>query len=137
MDDLVEMIEGALRAQGRSARHVSLQATGSEDFIRGLRRGHIRSVTKFRALCEELNLEFYVGPKRELGAVDERRLEDAIQTSDQLLAEGEFAVGTADRAALIAAVYAIIGEERSPATPARLRRVVAALAGRQGVERSP
>ena len=132
MDELVERINAALRARGWSAQQASIEAVGHSEYVRGLRRGRGREIGKLRSLCDVLGLEFYVGPPRELGAVDERRLEAAIDTAEQLLAEGGFVLSSGDKAGVIGAVYAILGEERSPATAARLRRLVAGLAGRIG-----
>lgn len=132
MEDLLETIDAALRARGCSARHASLEAVGNEEYLRGLRRGRMRAIEKFRSLCQVLGLEFYVGPARAVGLVDERRLEEAIQTADQLLEEGGFILASADKARVVGAVYEILGEERSPVMAARLKRLVGGLAGRLG-----
>ena len=63
-EDLLEIINRALDAQGLSARRASILATGTPELIRNMRRGRIPSVERFRALCDVLNLEFYVGPIR-------------------------------------------------------------------------
>lgn len=65
MDDLLETIERALKAQGVSARQVSLEAAGTPGVVRMMRQGHAPSVERVRALCRVLGLEFYVGPPRE------------------------------------------------------------------------
>ena len=137
MDELVETINAALRAKGWSAQQASNEAVGHPEYVRGLRRGRGREIGKLRRLCDVLGLEFYVGPPRELGSVDERRLEEAIDTAEQLLAAGNFVLSGGDKAGVIGAVYAILGEERSPATAARLKRLVAGLAGRLGSRRKP
>ena len=127
-DDLLQTIEEALRRSGWSARRMSLDAVGSEEYIRSLRRGRVHQVEKFRTLCERLGLEFYVGPPRGVGQVDERRLEEALVASRQLLEEARVELGDPALARVVAAVYDLLGEERSPATTARLRRLVAGLA---------
>ena len=133
MEDLIEEVNRALRARGWSARHASRQIGGSPEFIRNLRRGYVSSLEKFRTLCEVLELEFYVGPRREVGAVDERRLEAAIATVEHTLAETHFVLDPEDKAGVVGAVYSFIGEARSPATTARVKRLIGAMtAGRRG-----
>ena len=63
MDDLLREIERAARARGWSARRASMEAVGTPELIRDMRRGRVPSVERIRALCEVLNLEFYVGPR--------------------------------------------------------------------------
>ena len=128
MEDLIAEVNRALRARGWSAQYASRQIGGSPEFIRNLRRGHVGSVAKFRALCEVLGLEFYVGPARQVGAVDERRLAHAVAAVEQALAETEFDLPPEDKAAAIAAAYGFIGPERSPAHTARVKRLIAAMA---------
>ena len=62
MEDLLAAVNAALRARGWSARQASLEAVGSDQFIRNLRRGRVPPVDKLRALCDVLGLEFYIGP---------------------------------------------------------------------------
>ena len=61
---LLKIIDQALNEQGISARQASILATGGPELIRGIRRGSIPSVERIRALCEVLELEFYIGPAR-------------------------------------------------------------------------
>ena len=61
--DLLKIIDRALDEQGISARQASILATGAPELIRNMRRGRVPSVERFCALCDVLNLEFYVGPK--------------------------------------------------------------------------
>ena len=129
MDDLIAEVNRALRARGWSAQHASRQLGGSPEFIRNLRRGYVTSLAKFRTLCEILELEFYVGPKREPGAVDERRLEQAIATLERVLLDSDFVLDPEDKASVVAAVYTFIGERPSPATTARVKRILAAMTG--------
>jgi hypothetical protein len=65
MESLLEVIERALKAQGKSARQASLEATGAPELVRMMRRGHAPSVERVQALCNTLGLEFYVGPPRD------------------------------------------------------------------------
>ena len=131
MDDLIDEINRALLARGWSAQYASRQLGGSPEFIRNLRRGNVGSIEKFRTLCEVLDLEFYVGPRRKTGLVDERRLEQAIATLERVLVESDFVLDPEDKASVVAAVYGFIGEEqeRSPATTARVMRLIAAMTG--------
>ena len=64
MDDLLIVVENALKGQGKSARRASLDATGSSELVRMMRRGHVPSVERMRALANALGLEFYIGPPR-------------------------------------------------------------------------
>ena len=128
MEDLIEEVNRALRARGWSAQHASRQSGGSPEFIRNLRRGYVSSLEKFRTLCEVLELEFYVGPRREVGAVDERRLEAAIATVERALAESRFVLDPEDKASVVGAVYSF-GEAHSPAMTARVKRLIGAMTG--------
>ena len=131
MDDLIDEINRALRARGWSAQYASRQIGGSPEFIRNLRRGNVGSIEKFRTLCEVLNLEFYVGPRRKTGLVDERRLEQAIATLERVLLESGFVLDPEDKASVVAAIYGFVGDEqeRSPATITRVKRLIAAMTG--------
>ena len=131
MDDLIDEINRALLARGWSAQYASRQLGGSPEFIRNLRRGNVGSIEKFRTLCEVLDLEFYVGPRRKTGLVDERRLEQAIATLERVLLDSDFVLDPEDKASVAAAIYGFIGEEqeRSPATITRVKRLIAAMTG--------
>lgn len=129
MDDLIDEVNRALRARGWSAQHASRQLGGGPEFIRNLRRGYVTSLAKFRSLCEILDLEFYVGPKREAGAIDERRLEQAIATLERVLLDSDFVLHPEDKASAITALYAFTLDEHTPATTARVERILAAMAG--------
>ena len=78
-------INRALRERGWSARQASLEAVGAPELIRNIRRGHLPSMERMQALCEVLGLEFYIGPRRESGTVDELRLEDAVDSTERTL----------------------------------------------------
>ena len=64
MESVLAIIEQALRDRGVSARRASIEAIGKPDLIREMRRGREPSVKRLHALCRVLDLEFYVGPKR-------------------------------------------------------------------------
>ena len=110
-----------------SARQAALAAVGSDQFIRNLRRGRVPAIGKFRALCEVLGLEFYVGPPRGAGTVDPDRLRTAIDTIDEMLRGKGFVLDPQPRSELVASVYDLIGESASPADTARVRRLIAAM----------
>ncbi len=129
MEDLIAEVNRALRARGWSAQHASRQIGGSPEFIRNLRRGYVTSIEKFRNLCEILGLEFYVGPKREAGAVDERRLEQAVLTLERVLLETGYLLDPEDKASAVAALYALNLDQRSPAATARVKTVLSAMTG--------
>lgn len=135
MDDLVEEVNRALRARGWSARHASMQAVGSPELVRDMRRGYVTSVAKFRTLCAVLGLEFYVGPPRATGLVDEHRLEAAVEATERALEEGDVAVelDPRDKARVVAAVYGLLGDVDAPADRppvlTRVRRVIQAMTG--------
>lgn len=129
MEDLIAEVNRALRARGWSAQYASRQLGGSPEFIRNLRRGYVTSIEKFRNLCEILGLEFYVGPKREPGAVDERRLELAVLTLERVLLETGYVLDPEDKASAVAALYALNLDQRSPAAAARVKTILSAMTG--------
>lgn len=129
MDDLVAVVNAALRASGRSARQASLDAVGSPEFIRDIRRGRLHQVAKFRTLCEYLGLEFYIGPRRSSKAVDERRLEAVVETTERVLASTGIALEPGEKASAYVAVYELIGDDEAPANTERVERLIEAIAG--------
>ena len=124
MEDLLELVNSALRARRWSARQASIEAVGNDQLIRNMRRGQVPSVEKFRSLCRVLGLEFYVGPPREVGTVEEERLKHAIETTEQTLRDEGLELDPGDKAQVLAAVYDLIGQERSPATVARVKQLI-------------
>ena len=136
MEELVAEINRALRQRGLSAREASMRAVGSPELVRDMRRGYVTSVERFHALCEVLDLEFYVGPRREEAPVDERRLELAVEAAERGLAAGGGPLSYADKARLLVEVYQLLGKERGAASAERLQRLIA-VAGSQGSGRSP
>ncbi len=72
MENMTQAIEKALKERGISARRASLEAAGTPELIRMMRRGHVPSVTRMRALCDTLGLEFYIGPPRWGGDSEDR-----------------------------------------------------------------
>ncbi len=106
-----------------------MEAIGSPELITNMRRGRVPSVERFRALCEVLDLEFYAGPRRESPDVDEERLVMALEAAERGLATSPGELDLPEKARLVAAVYQLIGPERGPADAARLRRMIALVAG--------
>ena len=129
MDDLVAAINAALRKRGWSARHASVEAVGNEEFIRNLRRGSAPAIDRFRALCDVLDLEFYVGPRRQYASVDERRLEVAVETTERALESTAVALAPAEKARAFVAIYELIGEEETPANAERIERLLQVISG--------
>ena len=127
MQDLIAVINAALRARGWSARQASVEATGNAEFIRTLRRGSAPPVDRFRALCEVLGLEFYVGPKRNFASVDEQRLEVAVETAARAVKSSGLDIDSSELAKAVAAIYELVGEDATSANAARVSRLVAAL----------
>ena len=53
------------RESGRSEREISRAATGQPAAISLIKTGRIPSVERVRRLCDALDLEFYIGPRRQ------------------------------------------------------------------------
>ena len=112
MEQLLEVVEEALRAQGMSAREASILAVGNDGLIKRMRSGRIPTVTRLADLCEVLGLEFYIGLPREGAPVDEERLLLSLQTVGRALeAAGRGNAGLRDTAALVVAVYGLLGTQ--------------------------
>ena len=112
VEDLLAEIERAVRTRGWSARQASMMAVGTPELIRDMRRGRVPSVERFRALCEVLGLEFYVGPPRDNVRLSElRRLERALQVTESVLAATERNVTHEQKAQVVSAIYHLIGED--------------------------
>ena len=124
MEDLLGLVNSALRARRWSARQASIEAVGNDQLIRNMRRGQVPSVEKFRSLCRVLGLEFYVGSPREVGTVEDERLKYAIETTEQSLRDEGLELEPGDKAQVVAAVYDLIGQERSPTTVARVKQLI-------------
>ena len=109
-------------------RQASIEA-GSPDLIRNIRRGKMPSVERLQVLCEVLDLDFYIGPRREAGAIDERRLREAVASTERTLGAHGISLKPDVKADAVAAVYDLLDRERSPATAARVKQLIEALAG--------
>ena len=110
MEKLLREVERAVRARGWSARQASMKAVGTPELIRSMRRGCVPSVERVEALCQVLDLEFYVGPPRTEHPVDAERLERALEITERTLASTGRTMAVADKARAVSAVYDLIGE---------------------------
>ena len=111
MRDLLSEFERALRARGVSASQASMEAVGSKDLLREMRRGRVPSVERVRALCEVLDLEFYVGPHRRSSSVDSHRLERALEAAERGLGLTGRTMDYRNKARFVSAIYDLIGED--------------------------
>ena len=111
MRELLAEVERALRSRGWSARQASLEAVGTPELIRDMRRGRVPSVERFRALCDALELEFYVGPQRRTDSVEARRLERALEIADRGFDSIGRRMSNAEKARIVSAIYDLIGVE--------------------------
>lgn len=127
-------INRALRVRRCSARQASLEA-GSPELIRNIRRGRMPSVERLKLLCEVLELEFYIGPAREAGAIDQRRLREAVASTERTLGNHGIALEPEAKADAIAAVYDLLDRDRAPGTAARVKQLIDALG--RGPQREP
>jgi len=64
LDQIRETIRTALKAKGIDDANASKLATGRPDLVRKLFNGSRPRSDQLKALCESLDLEFYVGPPR-------------------------------------------------------------------------
>ena len=85
------------------------------------------SVEKLRAQCAVFDLDFYVGPRRPAGAVDQRRLREAVASTERALRNYRPAFDPDARTDAIAAVYDLLDRERSPSTAQRVKQLIDAL----------
>ena len=125
-DALLATINRALRDRRYSASRASTEA-GSPDLIRNIRRGRMPSLERLKALCEVLELDFYVGPKRVPGCIDVRRLREAIASTERTLGAHGIALELKARADAIAAVYDLLDRDAAPATAQRVTDLIEAL----------
>lgn len=62
---ILTAVEDALRKRSVSARRASLDVVGNDGLIRDLRAGRLPGVDRLEALFDYLDLEFYLGPRRD------------------------------------------------------------------------
>ena len=137
MQDLLDKIERAARARGWSARQASMRAVGTPELIRDMRRGRVPSVERIRALCKVLELEFYVGPPRSTNSVDTRRLEQAVEAAESVLAATERKLTHADKARVVSTIYDLIGEGSGRANAMRVVQLIDAVTGARPGSQTP
>ena len=125
-NELMATLNRALRDRRYSASRASTEA-GSPDLIRNIRRGRMPSMERLKALCEVLDLDFYVGPRRHAGAIDVRRLREAIASTERTLVAQGVPLEPEAKADAIAAVYDLLDRDRAPATAERVRELIEAL----------
>jgi phage repressor protein C with HTH and peptisase S24 domain len=96
MDELLNVIEEALRRRGISASAASMAAVGNPSLIKNLRtrrteKDRQHPYENIKALAEVLGLEFYVGPPRDQGSQPPADEADFAQIPfhDAALAAGE------------------------------------------------
>ena len=127
MRDLVGDINRALRARGWSARRASMEAVGAPELVRNIRRGQLPSVKRLLALCDVLDLEFYIGARRPAGAVDEGRLQDAVESMERALESHDLRLAPKARARVATALYELLDPERDPTTAHQVKRLIEGL----------
>lgn len=129
MQDLLDEIERAVRARGWSARQASMRAVGTPELIRDMRRGRVPSVERFRALCDVLGLEFYVGPQRSGSLLQPHQLEQAIEAAESVIAATGRKMTHAQKASVVSTIYCLIGEGTARANAARIIKLVETVTG--------
>ena len=75
--------------------------------------------------------------QREALEVDEERLELALEAAERGLAGSGRAMDFTARAKLVAGIYQLIGKDKGQANAARMRRLIAMVAGDDDVDASP
>ena len=111
-----------------------MRAVGTPELIRDMRRGRVPSVERFRALCEVLDLEFYVGPHRDERPVDTIRLVQALEAAEHVLATKGRRVTRTEKARVVSAIYDLIGKgDGQSANAARIVQLIDMVARSQPV----
>jgi len=108
MEDLLREILQAVRRRGWSARQASMKAVGTPELIRDMRRGRVPSVERFRALCEVLGLEFYVGPPRSESPLKPERLQQAIRLAEDMSERSPNGLTHAEKARVASSAYVLM-----------------------------
>ena len=114
-----------------------MRAVGTPELIRDMRRGRVPSVERFRALCNVLDLEFYVGPPRSRNPVNSQRLEQAVETAESVLYATGRKMTHSEKARVISMIYDLIGEGAGHANAARVFQLVNAVAKPRSNSRAP
>ena len=134
MRELLELIDEVLAERRWSARQASIEAVGTPNVIMNMRRGRVPSIHRLRALCDVLGLEFYIGRPRTVrgAAFDVERLALALDAVAAGFPDADRHLSVHDRAQLLVAVYALLGEGDASASAERVRELIA-IARRFGV----
>ena len=134
MRELLELIDEVLAERRWSARQASIEAVGTPNVIMNMRRGRVPSIHRLRALCDVLGLEFYIGRPRTVrgAAFDVERLALALDAVAAGFPDADRRLSVHDRAQLMVAVYALLGEGDASASAERVRELIA-IARRFGV----
>ena len=134
MRELLELIDEVLAERRWSARQASIEAVGTPNVIMNMRRGRVPSIHRLRALCDVLGLEFYIGRPRTVrgAAFDVERLALALESVSAGFPDADRRLSVHDRAQLLVAVYALLGEADASASAERVRELIA-IARRFGV----
>lgn len=104
-EQILEVVERALRAQGLSARQASIEALGNDALIKRMRRGQIPTVDSLASLCEVLQLDFYVGTPPPPPPLDEDRLVLAVETAVRSMKGGRDRIVAGDFARTVVSIY--------------------------------
>ena len=134
MRELLELIDEVLAERRWSARQASIEAVGTPNVIMNMRRGRVPSIHRLRALCDVLGLEFYIGRPRTVrgAAFDVERLALALDAVAAGFPDADRRLSVHDRAQLLVAVYALLGEGDASASAEQVRELIA-IARRFGV----
>ena len=99
-----------------------------------MRRGQTPSLDRVAALCEVLDLEFYIGPHRVFGdtGFDLGRVVLALEALDQVFPDAAGRLSLHERGQLLVAVYAHLKGEDVRANAQRVSELIA-IARRFGV----
>ena len=105
-----------------------MAAVGNPDMIRGMRRGRSPTADRLRALCDVLDLEFYVGAPAGARSVGRASHGAGCRDRERGVAASGQALSHADKARFVIAVYQLIGEH-GPANAARVRQLLRMVSG--------
>ena len=134
MKEFVELVDRVLVERGWSARQVSIEAFGTPNVIDNMRRGRMPSMQRVRTLCDHLGLECYIGRRRVVDdpGIHIERLAAALDAVRLDFPKVEELLSSYDRAALVAAIYALVDEDDVHRDQRQIREVIA-IARRFGV----
>ena len=74
----------------------------------------------------------YVGPRRQMGAIDALRLEEAVQSIERAVVGNGITLQPEPKARAVVAVYELLDRDREPATAGRVKRLIEAFAAGAG-----